>query len=532
MEPPSIAPSWTSFALFGAIAVTSWLLIHILQPKTSDGGRKTLLKLPIIADLHDSPIEKPLLRWDAWAKHQGAIATPKLFGLVPIVVLNTSEAATELLSRRSAWYSNRPGSPSMEMITGSEPGKSKFTLLHDFDEHLKLHHRILSPSLGPLAAPRYQPVMELESTHLAKDLIDLAAQNKGIVSSDCILPFLERTQASIILALHYGIQVPTLNDDLYHQILNVQIKVGHMAANPWLPDFIPVLRHLPSFLSPWKQAADKLYNQQTALFLRLLKMGDESPDWNATKEARAAAAKYAKEPISDIDLAYTIATSVQGGMDTSPRAFLWLFVAAISVNKDFMARAHAVLDAVVGRDRLPRFSDRASMPYLDAIVSELMRWRPIAPGSIPRRADKADDYKGTLIVKNATVFANAWSIGRDPEAFDPELGNLDDFIPERWLHDCNMEANILSQGELKTALPLPVFGQGRRSCLGKRVALDGSFMQIVTMIWAFDFELVEEIDPMNMLVVNFMTLPKPFSFRLKPRGPWIEEVIERKYLVD
>lgn len=369
--------------------------------------------------------------------------------------------------------------------------------------------------------------MEMESTQLAKELVDWAAREQGIVSSDGILPYLERTQASIILALHYGIRVPTLADPICQELFAVQVQLGHMAAFPWLPDLLPFLRHLPDVLSPWKKAANVLYAQHTELFLRLLKMGDASPGWNATKEARSAVAKYAKEPVLELDLAYTIATSVQGGMDTSPRAFLWLFVAAVAVNKDFMARSHAVLDATVGRDRLPRFSDRAALLYLDAVVSELMRWRPIAPGSIPRRAEREDDYKGTRIVKNAAVFANAWAIGRDPDVFNPELGDLDDFVPERWLDGCDVERNPLSQGEFNTTLPLPLFGQGRRMCMGKRVALDGGFMQIATMIWAFDFELVDDIDPMNMFVVNFMTLPKPFKFRLKPRGPWVKDVLQR-----
>ena len=106
--------------------------------KDARDGKKKLLKLPIIGDLHSSPLQQPLKAWDAWAKGKGDIATPKLFGIVPIVVINTAEAATELLSRRSAWYSNRPSSVSVEMITGAEAGKSKFTLMHDMDDVSRL----------------------------------------------------------------------------------------------------------------------------------------------------------------------------------------------------------------------------------------------------------------------------------------------------------------------------------------------------------------------------------------------------------
>ena len=117
-----------------ALVVLATVLFLARGSSSKDDGKPKLLKLPIIGDLHSSPIEKPLQKWDAWAKEKGAIATPKLFGLVPIVVINTSEAATELLSKRSAWYSNRPSSVSVEMITGAEPGQSKFTLMHDMDD--------------------------------------------------------------------------------------------------------------------------------------------------------------------------------------------------------------------------------------------------------------------------------------------------------------------------------------------------------------------------------------------------------------
>jgi hypothetical protein len=42
-------------------------------------------------------------------------------------------------------------------------------------------------------------------------------------------------------------------------------------------------------------------------------------------------------------------------------------------------RAQTEIDAFVGTDRLPEFDDRSSLPYVDAIVRETMRWQPPAP---------------------------------------------------------------------------------------------------------------------------------------------------------
>ena len=42
-------------------------------------------------------------------------------------------------------------------------------------------------------------------------------------------------------------------------------------------------------------------------------------------------------------------------------------------------RAQADIDALVGTQRLPEFDDRSSLPYVDAILRETLRWQPPVP---------------------------------------------------------------------------------------------------------------------------------------------------------
>jgi cytochrome P450 len=42
-------------------------------------------------------------------------------------------------------------------------------------------------------------------------------------------------------------------------------------------------------------------------------------------------------------------------------------------------RAQTEIDNVVGMGRLPDFGDEASLPYVSALVNEVMRWHPVAP---------------------------------------------------------------------------------------------------------------------------------------------------------
>jgi cytochrome P450 len=63
------------------------------------------------------------------------------------------------------------------------------------------------------------------------------------------------------------------------------------------------------------------------------------------------------------------------------------------------------IDRVVGRDRLPTFDDRASLPHVDAVLRETLRWRLIAPLAIPHTAVKDNIYKGFYIPKGEHMIA-------------------------------------------------------------------------------------------------------------------------------
>lgn len=43
------------------------------------------------------------------------------------------------------------------------------------------------------------------------------------------------------------------------------------------------------------------------------------------------------------------------------------------------AKAQAEIDSVVGNNRLPEFSDRANLPFVNALILEVWRWQPVGP---------------------------------------------------------------------------------------------------------------------------------------------------------
>lgn len=82
----------------------------------------------------------------------------------------------------------------------------------------------------------------------------------------------------------------------------------------------------------------------------------------------------------------------------------------MGTNPDIQERAQDEISRIVGSGRLPDLTDRPSMPYLEAVLREVLRWRPPIPLGVPHAIIKDDTYKGYFIPKGSVVIANAWYV--------------------------------------------------------------------------------------------------------------------------
>jgi cytochrome P450 len=55
------------------------------------------------------------------------------------------------------------------------------------------------------------------------------------------------------------------------------------------------------------------------------------------------------------------------------------FILAMILHPDIQEKVHDLIETVVGTKRLPTFQDRSSLLYIDAILRECLRWRPMLP---------------------------------------------------------------------------------------------------------------------------------------------------------
>ena len=121
------------------------------------------------------------------------------------------------------------------------------------------------------------------------------------------------------------------------------------------------------------------------------------------------------------------------GSDTTSDAIA-TFIMTMVNHPEQQRLAQEELDRVIGRDRMPGFEDSADLPYINALVKEVQRWRPVIAGGLAHATTKDDVYLGYFIPKGTTVIPNAWAIHMDPNLYpQPEQ-----FRPERFLKDGNV----------------------------------------------------------------------------------------------
>lgn len=81
---------------------------------------------------------------------------------------------------------------------------------------------------------------------------------------------------------------------------------------------------------------------------------------------------------------------------------------AMVLNPDVQKKGQQELDTVVGPDRFPEFSDRDALPYINAVVKEIIRWHSVLPLGVSHRVMEEDEYKGFRIPAGTILVPNAW----------------------------------------------------------------------------------------------------------------------------
>jgi len=171
-----------------------------------------------------------------------------------------------------------------------------------------------------------------------------------------------------------------------------------------------------------------------------------------------------------------------GGADTTVCA-LYNFAIAMALYPEVQKKAQKSLDAVLEGSRLPDFNDFSELPYLSAVINEVLRWHPVTPFAIYHVSTEDDTYEGYHIPKGAMIIPNLWAILHDEGIFGPDTHR---FIPERFVKADGSVKLDLSEMDL-------AFGFGRRACPGRLMARDTLWIIAASLLTAYSIT-----DPLDM----------------------------------
>ena len=153
-----------------------------------------------------------------------------------------------------------------------------------------------------------------------------------------------------------------------------------------------------------------------------------------------------------------------GGVETTLTTLRWCIVYLLHW-PEYQNEIYNEIMNVVGPDRYPGLSDRASLPLTECFLLETLRISSLAPLGVPHKATENSSISGKQISKGTQVIFNVWNIHRDERYWE----SPNEFKPHRWLN----EDGRCAEDKHKSFIP---FSAGRRICPGKDLARDELFL--------------------------------------------------------
>jgi len=227
-----------------------------------------------------------------------------------------------------------------------------------------------------------------------------------------------------IAAVLYGFNVEDLDNKhvrLFEDLQTANKALGPLGSHP--ADLFPFLSYLP----PWmfgrrfftaievvRKFGERAFDEPYLAAKTEIIEGGNIPEGKSAVESLLARDKEDNADISpsfEMTIKAAIASAYIAGVDTTATT-LESFVLAMMAFPETQRKAQQEIDSVTRRERLPDYSDRESLPYLNALLLELLRWSCVVPLGIPHMLTDDDTYLGCKLKKGTTVIPNTWSVSR------------------------------------------------------------------------------------------------------------------------
>ncbi|KAG8335910.1 hypothetical protein J6590_057236 [Homalodisca vitripennis] len=293
--------------------------------------------------------------------------------------------------------------------------------------------------------------------------------------------------------------------DCYCFSRNLDPTTGAIGLTPWVRHFAPGFFGFTSLVKSndcIKEFIHEVTNDHKGTF-----MSDALRDFCDTylKEIKDKDNTDEKHWFSDEQMVMTIWDTLFAAVITQATTMCFI-VEVLLEYPEIQAKAQQEVDDMVGRSRLPTLDDRKNLPYLEALMREVMRRKTLTPVVLPHRCTEDTYFYGYFIPKNTMVLANQWSNNMDEKLWD----NPYEFRPERHLEE---------DGTIKKKDMVLAFGFGKHVCSGETFSRQNMMVMLATMVQNFNVKLPEGHsmpDEKNHLPGSIVN-PHHFEVIMEPR---------------
>ncbi|CAE6509159.1 unnamed protein product [Rhizoctonia solani] len=427
---------------------------------------------------------------DLSAKLDSDIISFSFFGQT-IIVLNSNEAAHDLLEKRSNIHSGRFCPPMI--ASPSLMNMKDFIVFTDTNELWRKQRRMINSQLGKHTMAAFRASQELEVRRL---LVRLLSAHPTTMSSDLLREEFCRTTSALFLQSVYGYELKSPQDPFFTDkiALNEFLSRAVLPA-AFLVNVLPWMEHIPDWMpgAGWKQ---------TAYEGRVLKDRAMSNPYKWAKD------RFVNGTNDGSIVSHTYNELRQVGWSEADADDF-----SMARYPDVQEKARHEIDTVVGTDRLPSLEDQASLPFVARLLTEVVRWHPTVPLGVPHVCTEENEYRGYRIPKGAIIIGHTTAIVRDERVYK----NADTFDPDRYL-DSKLP-------------PPPVFGWGQRVCPGQHFFKEVFFLEVAMILATLKIEGCEDENGNEVVPTeetedtSTLLIPVSFQVKISPRSEHHTELI-------
>ncbi|XP_036866053.2 cytochrome P450 1A2 [Manis javanica] len=402
-------------------------------------------------------------------------------GCTPVVVLSGLDTIQQALVRQGDDFKGRPDLYSFTLVTDGQ----SLTFNPDSGPVWAARRRLAQSALNTFSIasnPASLSSSYLEE-HVSKEAEALLGRFQALMAgAGRFEPYSQVvvSVARVIGAMCFGQHFPQQSEEMLSLVNNSHEFVENATSGNPL-DFFPFLRYVPSA----SRQRFKDFNRRFTQFLqKIVQQHYQDFDKNTVQDITGALFKHSEKDsrasggLIPHEKIINLVNDIFGaGFDTVTTAISWSLMYLVT-NPEIQRKIQEELDAVIGRERRPRLSDRPQLPYLEAFILETFRHSSFVPFTIPHCTTRDTTLNDYYIPKKCCVFINQWQVNHDQK----QWGDPDKLRPERFL---NADGTINKTMSEKVMM----FGMGKRRCIGEVLAKWEVFLFLAILLQQMEFSV-------------------------------------------